>query len=242
MPSTAPGRSWRSSPEQRSSPSSHSAASVSRAPTRAAAAPDEAAAPPPVAEPSAQTRERVIRWEDPVAVLEQSRDLEPIERLRGIGSGAIPPPPIAVTLGFEIDEVSEGRAVFAVRPDEYHYNPIGTVHGGLAATLLDSAMGCAVETTLDHGLAYTTLELKVNYVRPMTRDTGRVVCEAKVVHRGGTIATAEGRLVAEETGKLLAHGTTTCLVFEPNRNGHTPQKNGRPATPGTAPKKVSIST
>jgi EmrB/QacA subfamily drug resistance transporter len=196
---------------------------------------------PPAPGPAATlspTRERVIRWEDPVAVLEQSRHLTPIERLRGIKSGAVPPPPIAVTMGFEIVEVSEGRAVFAVRPDEYHYNPIGTVHGGLAATLLDSAMGCAVETTLDAGVGYTTLELKVNYVRAMTRETGRVVCEATVVHRGGTIATAEGRLVAEETGKLLAHGTTTCLVLGKDANG---RGSGHVAA-GSPATKVSIST
>jgi EmrB/QacA subfamily drug resistance transporter len=185
----------------------------------------------------AGTRERVIRWEDPVAVLEQSKDLGPIERLRGIKSGAVPPPPIAVTMGLEIVDATEGRAVFAVRPDEYHYNPIGTVHGGLAATLLDSAMGCAVETTLDAGAGYTTLELKVNYVRPMSRDTGRVVCEATVVHRGATIATAEGRLVAEETGKLLAHGTTTCLVLTANGNG----RDGHETT-ASSDEKVSIST
>ena len=181
--------------------------------------------------------------EDPVAVLEQSKDLEPIDRLRGIGSGAIPPPPIAVTLGIR-DRRGERRVAPYSRfdPDEYHYNPIGTVHGGLAATLLDSAMGCAVR---DHARARPRLhdaraegELRA----PDDARYGRVVCEATVVHRGGTIATAEGRLVAEETGKLLAHGTTTCLVFEQNRNGHTPQKNGRPATPGTPHKKVSIST
>ena len=112
-----------------------------------AAAPDEAAAPR--RRSLAQTRERVIRWQDPVAVLEQSRDLEPIERLRGIRSGAVPPPPIAVTLGFEIVEASEGRAVFAVVPTSTTTTRSATVHGGLAATLLDSAMGCAVQTTLD---------------------------------------------------------------------------------------------
>jgi uncharacterized protein (TIGR00369 family) len=140
-------------------------------------------------------------------------------------------------MGFEILDAGEGRAVFAVVPDEYHYNPIGTVHGGLAATLLDSAMGCAVETTLDPGVGYTTLELKVNYVRAMTRDTGRVVCEATVVHRGGTIATAEGRLVEEATGRLLAHGTTTCLVL----GAHGTGRNGHEADASPA-KKVSIST
>jgi uncharacterized protein (TIGR00369 family) len=124
--------------------------------------------------------------------------------------------------------------VFAVQPDEYHYNPIGVVHGGLAATLLDSAMGCAVHTTLDAGTGYTTLELKVNYVRGMTRDTGRVRCEATVVRRGGTIATAEGRLIAEETGKLLAHGTTTCLIFGESGNGHAGAKPARTVSPVAA--------
>jgi uncharacterized protein (TIGR00369 family) len=176
----------------------------------------------------------VIRWEDPVAVHEQSKHLGPLERLNGIRAGTVPPPPIAVTLGFEIVEAAEGRAVFAVRPDEYHYNPIGSVHGGLAATLLDSAMGCAVETTLEHGAGYTTLELKVNYVRPMTRETGRVRCEGTVVHRGGTTATAEGRLIAEESGKLLAHGTTTCLVLGGSENGHH--------MPASSEKKVPIRT
>ena len=197
-------------------------------------APAAPAAPAPI-------RERVIRWEDPVAVLERSKALEPIERLRGIKSGALPPPPIAVTMGFEIVDATDGRAVFAVRPDEYHYNPIGTVHGGLAATLLDSAMGCAVETTLGSGVGYTTLELKVNFVRAMTRETGRVVCEASVVHRGGTIATAEGRVIEEQTGKLLAHGTTTCLVFAANGDRGRSGDNGRAAAAPSA-KKVSIGT
>ena len=109
--------------------------------------------------------------------------------------------------------------MFAVTPAEYHYNPIGVVHGGLAATLLDSAMGCAVQTTLPAGVAYTTLEFKVNFARAITRDTGRIVCEANVIHRGRTVATAEGRVIAEDTGKLLAHGTTTCLIVAPNGDG-----------------------
>ena len=106
--------------------------------------------------------------------------------------------------------------MFSVVPAEYHYNPIGLVHGGLAMTLLDSAMGCAVQTLLPAGSGYTTLEVKVNFVRAITRDTGRVVCEATVVHPGRTVATAEGRVIAEESGKLLAHGTTTCLIASPN--------------------------
>jgi EmrB/QacA subfamily drug resistance transporter len=191
--------------------------------------------PPASGDPSpTATRERVVRWEDPVAALEHAQGLSGLEQMNAIRSGAVPPPPIAATLGFDIVEAAEGRAVFAVQPDEYHYNPIGVVHGGLAATLLDSAMGCAVHTTLDAGTGYTTLELKVNYVRGMTRDTGRVRCEATVVHRGGTIATAEGRLIAEETGKLLAHGTTTCLIFGESGNGHEGAKPARTVSPVAA--------
>jgi uncharacterized protein (TIGR00369 family) len=106
----------------------------------------------------------------------------------------------------------EGGATFAVNPAEYHYNPIGAVHGGLAATLLDSAMGCAIHSTLPAGASYTTLEIKVNFVRPMTAETGRVRCEAKIIHVGGRTATAEGRII-DDAGKLYAHGTTTCLVL-----------------------------
>ena len=120
-------------------------------------------------------------------------------------------------MGFDGLEAEEGRVVFSAVPGEQHYNPIGVVHGGLALTLLDSAMGCAVHSTLPVGGAYTTLEVKVNFARAITRDTGRIVCEGTVVHRGRTIATAEGRVVAEATGKLLAHGTTTCMVM--SRNG-----------------------
>ncbi len=159
------------------------------------------------------TRSRTITWNDPLEALSAAEGLSGLEYLEAIGDGRLPKPPIAELLGFDGIEVAEGRAVFAGVPEEYHYNPIGLVHGGLAMTLLDSAMGCAVQTTLPAGAGYTTLEVKVNFVRPITRDTGRVRCEAEVVHRGRTVATAEGRVVAERTGKLLAHGTTTCLTF-----------------------------
>jgi uncharacterized protein (TIGR00369 family) len=162
------------------------------------------------------TRSRTITWEDPVAAAASRADLSGLDHLRAIRDGHVPPPPIATLLGFELAEVEEGRAVFAVTPDEFHYNPIGVVHGGLAATLLDSATGCAVQSTLEPGVLYTTLEVKVNFARPMTRDTGRVLCAATVIHRGRTVATAEGRVVAEATGKLLAHGTATCLLMSAN--------------------------
>jgi uncharacterized protein (TIGR00369 family) len=165
-----------------------------------------------------QPRERTIAWDDPVAAAARGKGLSGLEYMSAIAAGEIPPPPIAVLLGFELAEVEEGRAVFAVMPQEFHYNPIGVVHGGLAATLLDSAMGCAVHSTLPAGVGYTTLEFKVNFARPITGDTGRVVCEGTLIHRGRTVATAEGRVIAEDTGKLLAHGTTTCLLFGTNGN------------------------
>jgi uncharacterized protein (TIGR00369 family) len=154
----------------------------------------------------------VVHWEDPRKLGEAARGLTGMEFLQKIAAGELPPPPIAALLNFELVELSEGRAIFAVEPKEYHYNPIGLVHGGLAATLLDSAMGCAVHSTLPAGAGYTTLEIKVNFVRPITADTGRVRAEAKLVHLGGRIATAEGRLI-DEAGKLYAHATTTCLIM-----------------------------
>ena len=137
-----------------------------------------------------------------------------LELLRAIAAGDAPGAPIAALMGFEAVEAEEGRVVFAAIPTAELYNPIGTVHGGFAATLLDSAMGCAVHSTLAEGVGYTTLELKVNYTRAITKDTGRVVCEGRIVHRGGRVATADGRIVAVESGKLLAHGTTTCLILD----------------------------
>ena len=136
-----------------------------------------------------------------------------LDLMRAIASGEIEAPPIARLLGFGLVEVEEGRALFSADPGEQHYNPIGVVHGGLAATLLDSAMGCAVHTTLEPGWSYGTLDLSARFVRPITKDTGRILCEGVVVHRGGKTATTEGRVWAEESGKLLAHGTGSALLL-----------------------------
>jgi uncharacterized protein (TIGR00369 family) len=141
------------------------------------------------------------------------RGLSGLDYLAAIRDGRIPKPPIAAVLDFDLIEVEPGRAVFACEPGERHYNPLGVVHGGMAATLLDSAMGCAVHSTLPQGRGYTTLEMKVNLVRAVTAATGRLRAEARVVHAGRQSATAEARLVDAE-GKLYAHGTTTCLVFD----------------------------
>lgn len=132
--------------------------------------------------------------------------------LRGLLEGKFPAPPITETLGFALSEVDEGRAAFTGEPQERHYNPIGTVHGGFAMTLLDSALACAIHTTLAKGEAYTTLEIKVNLVRPLTRDTGPVRAEGRLIHRGRTLATSEGD-IKDSSGKLYAHATTTCMIF-----------------------------
>jgi uncharacterized protein (TIGR00369 family) len=168
-----------------------------------------------VTKPTAE-RSRTITWEDPVAAAEHRLDLSGLDHLNAIREGRFPPPPIATLMGFDIVEAEEGRVVFAVTPEEFHYNPIGVVHGGLAATLIDSATGCAVQSTLEPGVVYTSLEIKVNFARAITRDTGRVLCEGTIIHRGRTIATAEARLLAEATGKLHAHGTATCLLMPAN--------------------------
>ncbi|HYU75259.1 MAG TPA: PaaI family thioesterase [Ktedonobacteraceae bacterium] len=161
------------------------------------------------------SRTRVITWEDPAAAVQTGKTISGIEYLKALQSGELPPPPIAVLMGMWITEVSEGRVVFAAEPAEYHYNPLGTVHGGVMATLLDSALGCVVQSMLPAGISYTTVELKVNYLRPITVKTGTVYCEGKIIYVGGRIATAEGRLTDGE-GKLYAHGTTTCLILRPS--------------------------
>ena len=160
----------------------------------------------------ATNRSRTITWGDPLEALKAASGKTGLELLREIAKGRLPPPPIFATMNFTGTEFGEGTAVFVGEPAEYLYNPIGVVHGGWAMTLLDSAMSVAIHTTLAVGERYTTVEAKVNFVRPITIDTGRVRCEGKVIHRGGSIATAEGKLIAESTGKLLAHGTTTCLI------------------------------
>jgi uncharacterized protein (TIGR00369 family) len=129
-----------------------------------------------------------------------------------MAAGELPQPPIADTLGFRLTEVEHGRAVFECEPAEFHYNPIGTVHAGLASTMLDSAMGCAFVTTLDAGVRWTTLELKANFTRPITHQTGPIRCIGTVVHPGRKVATAEARL-EDLDGRLLAHATSTILVL-----------------------------
>ena len=152
-----------------------------------------------------------VSWEDPGELGEQARSTGGLEFLQAIRDEELPPAPIQRLLGFSLTEVEEGRAVFVAEPGEQHYNPIGVVHAGLAATLLDSAAGCAVQSTLPAGEGYTTLETKFNLVRPVTVDTGPVRAEGRLIHRGRTVATAEADL-RDGNDKLLAHATSTCLI------------------------------
>jgi uncharacterized protein (TIGR00369 family) len=142
----------------------------------------------------------------------ERRPLSGLEYMRQLLAGEREPSGMARLMNMRLVGVEEGRAVFAVEPDERHYNGLGIAHGGLAATLLDSALGCAINTVMPAGRVFTTLEMKVNYVRPMRRETGEVRCEAEVLHAGGRVATAEGR-ITDASGKLYAHGTATCMLF-----------------------------
>jgi uncharacterized protein (TIGR00369 family) len=132
--------------------------------------------------------------------------------LTAIKSGELPAPPIADVFGFEIRDIGDGEVTFAYTPDIEHYNGIGLVHGGVAATLLDTAMGCAVQTLLPKGTTVSTLDINVRYVRPITVRTGRVFATGTTIHRGRRTATAEGRIVEATTGRVLATATTTLLI------------------------------
>ena len=150
-------------------------------------------------------RSRTVTWDDPRPGARAARTMSGLEYLQAMQRGDLPDPPIMRLLAIEFVEAEAGRVVFAVTPAEFHYNPIGSVHGGLAATLCDSAMGCAVHSALPAGDGYTTLELKVNLVRPLTVETGQVTCEGRVLHLGARVATAEAR-VTDAAGRLYAPG------------------------------------
>ena len=158
------------------------------------------------------SRSLQVSWDDPQAAFAAGVKLSGIDYMRELIAGRIAPPPIMKLLGYRLARVEEGLAVFECEPGEQHYNPIGVVHGGLAMTLLDSAMGCSVHTRLPLGKGYTTLEVKINLVRAITAQTGTVRATGRVIHFGGKTATAEARLEDAE-GKLYAHGTTTCILL-----------------------------
>jgi uncharacterized protein (TIGR00369 family) len=156
-------------------------------------------------------RELVVSWADPAAALAAGRTMPPIDHLRAIRDGRLPDPPFARLLGMRLALVEEGEAAFEITPGEQHYNPLGAVHGGVAFAMLDSAMGCSVQTRCAEGKGYATLELKVNLVRAISAQSGTLRASARVVHFGSRTATAEGRL-EDASGRLYAHGSSTCLI------------------------------
>ena len=144
---------------------------------------------------------------------ERQKEITGLEFVKGLADGTLPHNTMAGTLGYEIVEAEKGRVVVTVEPKDSHLNPAGTVHGGLAATMLDSCMGLAVQTLLDKGVGSTTLEFKISFVRPITPETGPIRAEGTVINQGRRVGTAEGR-VTDGKGRLLVHGTTTCLIFD----------------------------
>jgi uncharacterized protein (TIGR00369 family) len=158
-------------------------------------------------------RTRTYTWHDPMASFAEGATLSGVDYLRAMADGKIPVPPIAETMGFDrIAEVEEGRVVFRLTPAEFHYNPIGSVHGGVYATILDSACGCAVQSLLPHGDFYTSVDLTVKFLRGMSKDTGPVDCVGTVTHIGRRTALAEARIV-DANGKLYATATSSCLII-----------------------------
>ncbi len=163
---------------------------------------------------AAPERTRTITWSDPADTSWRVPTESGLEVLRRVVAGEIPNSPMAQLIGQSLTEVDEGFAAFTATPAEYHYNPAGVTHGGFAATMLDSAMGCAVYATVQPGQQFTTVELKVNLMKPITVATGLVRATGRVLHRGRQTAVAEGRL-EDAAGNLLAYGTTTCLIYTP---------------------------
>jgi uncharacterized protein (TIGR00369 family) len=159
-------------------------------------------------------RRRVVQWHDPMTSAAAVPTMSGLEFLQSMMRGELPPPPIADVLDFRLTRAERGLVVFECMPQEFHYNPIGVVHGGMAGILLDSAMGCCVQSTLPAGTAYTTLEYKVNLTRAVTHATGLLSAEGRIVHSGSKVATAEGTLT-DASGKIYAHASTTCILLPP---------------------------
>jgi uncharacterized protein (TIGR00369 family) len=158
------------------------------------------------------TNSRHYEWYSTADALAASRSLSGLDYLGKMIAGELPPVPVTSTLDFRLIEIEPGRAVFVLTPQEYQYNPIGCVHGGVLATVCDSAIGCAIHAHLAAGVGYTTLELKTNFVRPLTKESGEARCVGEVIFLGGRQATGEARIYAGE--KLIAHASATCLILK----------------------------
>src|SRR5580700_1350427 len=190
-----------------------------------------------LAEPAAAVdRRREVTWADPLVGAALARDMSGLDYLRGIAEGRIPAAPIAALMGMSLVRAEPGQVTFRLDVGEHLYNPIGSVHGGVFCTLLDSAMGCAVHASLDRGQAYTTLELKVNIVNALTLSTPSVTATGQVISAGRRVITASGQITGPD-GTLYAHATTTCLVLDPRSAAGqevrpAPGLDGREQPPG----------
>jgi uncharacterized protein (TIGR00369 family) len=158
-------------------------------------------------------RTRTFTWSDPMLNASQVGRSSGLELLRAMGNGDLPRPPIMHLLGTGRLDAEEGRVVVTLEPQEYHYNPLGTIHGGVLATLLDTATGCAVHSTLPAGVGYTTLDLTTKFLRPASIASGLLTCEGTVLSKGRRTALAEAR-ITDAKGALIAHATSTCMLFD----------------------------
>lgn len=158
-------------------------------------------------------RRKTVIWQDPKKNTRDVSKISGLDYLKSIKNKTIAPPPVAMLIGYRISNIENGYVVYELDPKEYHYNPFSTVHGGIISTLLDTAMTAAVLSTLTKGINCSTVEIKVNFVRPVTSKCGTLKCEAKPLHIGKNLATVEGKL-KDQNGKLYAHGVSTCSIFK----------------------------
>lgn len=157
-------------------------------------------------------RSRTITWSDPHEGAVKAKQMSGLDYLQAIGRGEIPYPPLLHTLDLKAVSMEKGIAVFSFQPQEFHYNTIGTVHGGVISAIVDSAMGCAIHSTLEAGTGYTTLELKVNFLKAVTIKSGLLKATGKIIHAGKKTALVEAQLT-DEQGTIYAHGVSTCLIM-----------------------------
>ena len=161
---------------------------------------------------SNEIRERTFRWDDPMKGAKEALTMAGLDYFQAMNDGRLPMPPLLHTLDFKVESIEKGKAVFAFEPQEFHYNPIGTVHGGVISAILDSAMGCSIHSLLAAGTGYTTLELKVNFLKAITIKSGELKAVGKVIYSGSRTALVEAQLI-DEKGTIYAHGVSTCMIF-----------------------------
>lgn len=157
-------------------------------------------------------RKRIYEWSDPLESAAKAKTMSGMEYLQAMNNGDIPLPPLLHTLGFTKPDIEQGEVIFSFEPQEYHYNPIGSVHGGVITSVLDSAMGCTLHSILPAGSGYTTLELKVNFLKAVSHKNKKMIAKGKIIHSGKSTALVEADLRDEE-GKIYAHSISTCMIF-----------------------------